>query len=223
MSIKLKALGLGLLAMMAMSAFAAMNAGATTSGHFITESNPTFVTGIHKQGTEHELHFISEAGDEIGCDHSTYSGKHEGTKTTTSLTITPNWTDCYTTPDGTKFDVDENGCDLEFTSRANPATNDATVKINCPSKRIEITHPNCNITVGTQEVGGAAGNGVTYTNKNDGKPWITMNVDVTFAVEYHGGICIFLGTNHHARMEGDVTVTGYSNSAHTVRTGVEAT
>lgn len=227
MSIKLKALGLGLLAMMAMSAFAAMNAGAKTDGHFVFGSNPTYVTGIHGSGTEHNLHFVAEDGSKIGCDHSTYSGKHEdATQTTTSLTITPNWTSCYTTPDGTKFDVHENECDLEFTSRA--GENDATVNIKCPTnKKIVITHPNCAISVGPQEVGGQAGNGVTYTNKDvevEGKKdWVTMHVKVSFATQYHSGICVFLGTNHTAQMEGSVTVTGFADPSHTVRTNITAT
>lgn len=225
MSIKLKVLGLGLFAMMATSAFAVVNAGATTSGHFTTASSPTFVTGFHQdEPAAHELHFVSENGERIACEKRTYFGKHEGTKTTESLTITPSWDQCYTTPKTDRWPVHENGCDLEFTSRAEPEKNDATVYIKCPTgKAIEITHPNCNITVATQEIGGEPGNGVTYTNENDGNAWITMNVDVTFAVQYHGGICIFLGTNHHARMVGDVTVTGYSNSTHTTRTGISAT
>lgn len=221
MGIKLKALGLGLIAMMAMCAFAAMNAGATVSGHFEFGSEHTFITG-----EEEELHFVSEGGSKIGCLKSEYKGTHKSTsKTTTELTITPAWDECYTTPDGTKFGVHENGCDLVFFSRALPEANDATVTVTCPTaKKIVITHPNCDIEVGTQTVGGAAGNGVTYTTKTvENTHVITMDVKVKVAATYHNGICIFLGTNHTATMEGSVWVTGFSNAAHTIRTPITAT
>jgi len=228
MSMKLKVLGLGLLAMMATGAFAVMNAGATNSGHFVTGSEHTFITGI--QGAagskEHELHFISESGaTKIGCDNSLYTGTHKGTKTTTELTITPSWSNCYTTGSNeAKWDVHENGCTLVFTSRATPASNDATVDVKCPpSKAIEITHPNCLITVDPQTVGGAKENGVTYTNQGvSPEKWITMDIKVSLATTYHGGVCVFLGTPHTSTMEGSVTVTGFSNSLHTVRTDIGA-
>ena len=180
--------------MVAMSAFA-VNAGANTSGSFDFGSEHTFVTGI-LGGPPHELHFVN-GESKIGCNHSTYSGTHKGTKTTTELTIVPNWTECYTTPDGTKFDVHENGCHLQFTSRSLP--DDATVHVVCPpTKAIVITHPNCEITVTPQTLGGQPGNGVTYTNQDVGvagkTDWVTMHVKVSMETQYHGGICVFLGT-----------------------------
>jgi hypothetical protein len=235
MSIKLKALGLGLLAMLAVSAFAAVNAGANITGHFITGSEHTYVTGIQDPGTTDTVHFIADTGGKkIGCDKAIYTGTHKTEplappNTTTELTITPEWDQCYTTPNEgesaeAKWNVDENGCDLIFRSVKEPETNDATVYVKCPENAaIVITHPNCTITVDTQTVGGAIGNGVTYTNKNDGNPWITMDVKVKLNTTYHGGICIFLGTPHTATMEGAVTVTGFSNPQHTIRTGVSAT
>jgi len=226
MSIKLKALGLGLLAMMAVGAFAAMNAGATTNGEFLFGSNPTFVTGIQDKGTTDTVHFRSDlGGNTIGCDVAQYTGKHEGTLSTQSLTITPAWSQCYTTTTAeAKWDVHENGCTLIFTSRKEPEKNDATVDVECPTgKAIVITHPDCEITIAKQTVGGAAGNGVTYTNKTEPAPaWITMNVKVTLTTSYHKGLCTIFGTHHTDTMEGAVTVTGYSNAAHTTRTAISA-
>lgn len=222
MSIKLKALGLGLIAMMAMGAFAVTNAGATISGHFEFGSEHTFITG-----EEEGLHFVSEDNKRIGCDKAEYKGTHKGTKTTTDLTITPNWDLCYTTPEPGQsmeptWGVHENGCHLVF--RSAKTGDDATVYVNCPTKAIEITHPNCNITVPTQTVGGKAGDGVTYTTTTtEGAHTITMDVKVKVTVEYHEKLCVFLGTHHFATMEGAVNVTGFSNAAHTVRTGITAT
>jgi len=224
MSMKLKALGLGILAMMAVGAFAVTNAGATVSGHFEFGSEHTFITG-----EEEGLDFVADDGSKIGCDEAKYTGTHKGTKTTTELTITPSWNKCYTTPtsgamEEPTWDVDENGCHLVFTSRALPAENDATVHVICPSATpITITHPNCNITVDPQTIGGEVGNGVTYTGQNDGTPWVTLDVKVKVAATYHTGLCIFLGTNHTATMVGSVKVKGYSNAAHTVRTAISAT
>lgn len=225
MSIKLKALSLGLLAVVATSAFAVMNAGATVSGHFVTGSEHTFITGIEKE--THKVHFVSEPGaKQLGCDVAQYTGTHKGTKTTTELTITPKWEKCQTTG-GTeaKFDVHENGCYFVFTSRA--GENDATVHVKCPpGNKIVITHPNCDIGIPEQTVGGVVGNGVTYTNQGiSPEQWVTMDIKVSGIVAtYENKICLFLGTNHNtAIMEGSVTVTGFSNAAHTVRTNITAT
>lgn len=231
MSMKLKTLGLAALATMAIGAFAAMNAGATVSGHFTTVAEHTFVTGFHAKNSEHELHFVSESGaSKIGCDVATYSGTNQNSvKTATELTITPGWDKCYTTPKPGEsaeapWPVHENGCTLVFKSRQAPEANDATVTVACPAgNAIKITHPSCEITVHPQTVGGSPGNGVTYTNKNDGNAWITMDVKVSLASTYHNGICVFLGTNHTSIMEGSVTILGYSNSTHTTRSGISAT
>lgn len=229
MSIKIKALSLGLFAMLAMGAFAAVNVGAKVDGHFVFGSEHAFVTGSVQKGTAHNLHFIAEDGSLMGCDVQQYIGTHKSiVKTTTEITVTPNWDQCYTTPEGTKFPVDENGCDLRFTARALPESNDATAHVACPlGKTIVFTHPNCETTVDPQTVGGAAGNGFTYTNKDVGvagvSDWITMDVKVKVLTAYHGGICVFLGTNHTGTLEGSVTVTGFSNAAHTIRTNITAT
>ena len=221
MSIKLKALGLGLLAMVAMSAFAVMNAAAKTDGHFTFGSHNTVITG--EEG-DHELHFRPEGGtdnERIGCDIAHYHGEHKTPvgqdTTTTELTITPTWSQCYTTGSpNTKFEVHENNCDLLFTSRKEPEKNDATVHVKCPtSPGIVITHPNCSIRVPAQTVGGAAGNGVTYTTQTEtnGIHWITLDVKVPgITTHYEGGICIFLGTTHTSTMEGSVTVKGFDKA-----------
>lgn len=230
MSMKLKALGLGLLAMVATSAFAAMNASATTDGHFVVGSHSAFITGEHAKNTSHELHFRSEEGAErLGCDVAQYTGTHTNDSktptTTTSLTITPKWEQCYTTNSSTKFDIHENGCDFLFTARA--AGSDATVHVKCPNKqKITITHPSCDISIPEQTVGGVAGNGVTYTNIQEPTyDYVTMHVKVSkITAEYHNGICVFLGTHHEkAIMEGSVTVTGFSNADHSIRTNITAT
>lgn len=210
MSMKFKILGLGLLAILATSAFAVVNAGATTGGHFIFSHHHVNIIG--EEGPEHHVHFLAEGGAEgerIGCEVVKYHGTHKNDAatptTTTSVTVTPTWENCYTTgTPNTKFDVHENGCHLSFTVRPLPETNHNTVHFICPvGKAVVITHPNCEITVGAQTPTG----GVLYkTMTINGVHAITLVSTATIATQYHGGICVFLGTNHTATMNGSATV-----------------
>jgi len=206
MSIKLKALGLGLLATMAMSAFAVMNASASSTGHFVSHAKEhhLIVTGTDAFGTAHQLVFKEGTGTGISCTHSTYHGTLEGlaATTTTALRVRPSYSKCAT-ESGTWGEVTVHvptACGtnvFEFTSGGT-----GTVHLNCT---ITITHPNCEITVPNQTL-----SGVTYKNVTEGgTAGVTLNVNVgNINGQFHGGICIFLGTNHTFTMTGSATVTG---------------
>ena len=219
MSMKLKILGLGLLAVMATSAFAVMNAGATTGGHFVSSVSHTIikgtetpVIGVHVQEFAEEGSTSAEAG--IYCTESSYEGTANAA-TVTELTITPNWDKCHTTTKTENFTVTENGCDFNFTVRPEGHTKHNTVHLLCPvGKAIEIHHPNCTITVPAQTV-----EGVVYTRQPaSGNPdWITLDSTVKgIESQYHGGICIFLGTSHKSVMVGSVTVEGFNTAGEKV-------
>jgi hypothetical protein len=217
MNRKLKILGMGLLAMMATSAFAVMNAGATEPGHFTSSTAHTTITGI--ESGEHRLHLTGDFGDgEVGCDKVTATGT-TAAETVTSLTITPTYEECYTTPDpsnpNTKhfFPVTTDGCTYTFTITKGATFNE--VHLVCPpGGAITIHHPNCTITVPPQSVP----NAVDYTTVtedvnpdpeiHDTKHAITLDVDAEFNSQYHGGICIFLGTSHKGNLDGSITVKG---------------
>lgn len=203
MSLKLKILGLGLLAVMATSAFAVMNAGAVTGGHFTHDapgSNATIV-GTETPGTQHVLHLVAEDGSQIGCDEEKYHGVMTG-NTTQSIKITPEWSKCYTTPEGADIPIHENGCYFEFTS-GKTGQSHHTAHFICPTKPLEITHPNCTITVPTQTTQGVTYDTITLNQRHA----ITLNVTTSgVQTQFHGGICIFLGTSHTAQMVGGVTV-----------------
>lgn len=213
MSIKLKALGLGLLAAMAMSAVAVMNAGASTGGHFVSTEAHTNIEGF--EGAEpnpHVLHFNKEGGapgERIGCDVDKYTGTiSSAAKTATEITITPSWEQCYTTGSpNTKFEIHENKCDFLFTISKTPlAHNTAHVKCQSAGEAFVITHPNCTITVPPQTV-----TGVTYTNITESRHEVTLTSTVKgITAHYHAGICIFLGTTHKSEMTGSVTVKGFN-------------
>ena len=219
MSLKLKALGLGLLAVLATSAFA-MNASATGGGHFVSESAHTNIVGT-ESGATHRLH-LTAVGSEglIGCSTATYSGTAT-TATVSQLDITPSYAGCTTTGTATAVTVTPNGCIYRFTTEVG-GTN-GTAHLICPAgKSLEIHHPNCTITVP-----GAPLNqnipGVHYTRVTEnGKHAITLDVNVSFTTEYHGGICIFLGTHHEGKLNGSVTVIGKDKTTGNP-TGITAT
>lgn len=203
MSMKLKALGLGLLAAMAMSAIAVVNASATASGHFGSAEAHTQIVGT--ENATHKVRLSIDGGETIECDNASYSGTI-ATKTATQITITPTYHECHTTSE--KYaehpvNVTLNGCDYTFFSQGTRKHGTATVT--CPTgKAIEIHHENCTVTVGTQH---ALTEGLSYKNENG-----TLTADVTvggIAAEYHGGICIFLGTGGHVgTMKGSATIAG---------------
>lgn len=212
MSIKLKALGLGLLAAMALSAVAVVNASATAGGHFISSNAHTIIKGFENYTTlPHLLEFESHGlSGKIFCTNSSYEGTTDET-TETEITITPKWSNCHTTNSVNNFDVHENGCDFKFTVQAGDQTKvEHTVHVECPAgEAIEITHPNCNITVPPQTVA----NAVTFTPATEGaNHGITLDVSAEFDTEYHGGICIFTGTNHVGTLAGSATVKGFNTA-----------
>ena len=217
MSSKLKALGLGLLAIVAISAFGVVNAGANSDGDFDLGTGATTVKG-EESGT-HNLIFTPEGtGSAIDCKTATYSGGVSA-GTVGSITITPAWSNCSTAGSASEFGVDLNGCKLTFTVGQH-AEGDNTVSVCSSGGPIEITHPNCLITVEKQTVSGAAADPDT----REGAASITLTSTATVATKYHGGICVLLGTNHSAVMEGSATVWAEDengNAVDLVATGSE--
>lgn len=216
MNTKLKALGLGLLAVLAMSAFAVVNASATVSGHFVSDTTHTIVKGT-ESGT-HFLNFKGESGEPIGCTHASYEGTITG-ETVTTVTVSPVYKECST---GRKapheIAVTMNGCDYTFHSAG--TNKHGTVSVDCPvGKAIEIHHPNCTMTVPAQTpTATTLTGGATYTTTvEEGKHALTVDITVgNIEVQYHGGICIFTGTTHKFTMEGSVTVWGTDTAGNRV-------
>jgi hypothetical protein len=204
---KLRILSVGLLAALVACGFAVVNAGATTGGHFVSGASKTTIKGT--ENTTHRLEFKShglEGG--IVCDETSYTGSAGATET--EIPITPSWTKCHTTgEEPTTWEVHENGCGFTFkVAPGDPKSTEHTVDITCPAnKAIVITHPNCTITVPAQ----TSVSSVTYSPDNEGSvPAITLNSKTQFKTEYHGGICIFTGTNHVGTLEGSATVKGFA-------------
>jgi hypothetical protein len=213
MSLKLKVLGMGLLAMMATSAFAVMNASAVETGHFSSGTAHTIIKG-EESGATHRLHLTGSGLEgQIGCSTATYEGTANAA-VVKSIEVTPTYTGCSTTGTSTNLTVTHNGCKYRF-KVATGGTN-GTADLVCPAgKAIEIHHPNCTITV-TSVAANQTIPGIHYTTTTEGKHALTIDVNVSFADEYHGGICIFLGTNQTGFLKGSVTVKGFDTAGNQV-------
>lgn len=201
MTIKLKVLGVGFLATMALGILGAMGATADTGGHFVSSASHTEIKGI--ESGSHQIHFAKEGapeGQRSGCIFDSYVGTVSAA-TVTEINITPSWATCKTTGAENHFDVHENGCFLKYTI-GNFAHN--TAHLLCPAgAAIEVTHLNCTMTVPPQTV-----NGIVYAS--DGVGGITMQSTVKgIETQYHAGICVFLGTSHKSEMFGSVRVEGF--------------
>jgi len=214
MSRKLKTLGLGLLAVMATSAFVAMNSNATVGGHFTNDAvnGHTIVTGTVTTGSTHGLAFVKEGGNpdaESTCHLVIYTGTINAA-TVQSVTITPAWDNCTTGTFGSEisFGVHENGCTFTFTSGKTGETHH-TADVVCPAgKAIEITHPNCTIKIPPQSLGGGSKGGIVYTTTvENNKHGFTLDMTVKGVTShYEAGICVFLGTTQNSEVKGSVTV-----------------
>ena len=217
MSIKLKALGLSLLAAMAVSAVAVMNASANGSGHFETTKGAVIHGHVtHPTGGPHNLHLVNHGLEgEIGCDVQSYTATASAS-TITSITIRPKYETCYTTEadhadHSPNVPVHVNECDYTFTVAQGTTDNtEQTAHLVCPpGKKIEVTHPNCTVSVHPQTIN----TGLTYTTKGiSNSHEITMHVNIQFTTTRHG-LCQFIApTNGQGTLRGSATVTATVNN-----------
>ncbi|HYP56116.1 MAG TPA: hypothetical protein VEQ41_07440 [Solirubrobacterales bacterium] len=226
MSTKLKALGLGLAAMLTIGAFGVMNAGASPTdphrgGHFVSNapSGVTTIIGTESPTTpNHNLRFsVDGAANGIDCVTSNYHGTMTGA-TAEEITVTPNYQTCYTTdtPTNHNVTVDTNGCGFLFTVNTKPTETHNAVHIHGCTKGahnqlgIVITHPNCTIIIPQQTVTGVTYDNVRATPTSKHEVTLTSTVE-NITTHYAAGICVFLGTKHLAAMNGAVTVQGFDS------------
>lgn len=208
MSFKLRALGIGLLVSLAVGAVAVINAAATTGGHFVSDVEHTIIKGSSNATHFGVLSFHGSEG-ELVCDESS-SEATATSSTVTQLDGSPKLAKCHTKGSANAVTVDLNGCVERVTiAPGNPETTEqTTADYACPpGAAIVITHPNCTVTI-PQQTGVGSG---TYTRITDnGKYAITTQGSSEFTAEFHGGICIFLGTTHKGTSTGSAIVRGYN-------------
>jgi hypothetical protein len=216
MSPKLKALGLGLLAGMSVSAIAVINASANGEGHFVTTGN-THTHIIATEGTSHRSHFVSHGLEgELGCDESLITTTTTA-ETSADLSGTATYNKCYTTNGGTpgEVTVTTNGCTYTFTvAKGTTNSTEQTKHLICPAgKAIEVHHPNCTITIVPQTIN----TGITYTTVLENNIHaITAHLSIQIATQYQGGLCVFLGTTHTATFKGTLTVRAFNTAGNQV-------
>ena len=200
MSSKLKALGLGLLAALAVSATAGVNASAEVSGHFVVDG--THATVVASESGAHRIKFsASGLTGAVECLENSYSGVI-GSQTVAGFTITPTYKTCRTEGSAThNVTITTNGC--RYTFKATEKTH-ATFWFLCGDQFLEIHHPNCTIKI--PELTNLSG--VSYTTVvENGKHALTADFTVeNIPVQYEAGICTFLGTNQKGAMKGSLTL-----------------
>jgi hypothetical protein len=200
MTRKIKALGLGLVAMLA---FGAISASASAQDLLTVPNAPVTVTasgggpgnGIFKvtTGIEPEVH----------CEHNTFDGTVTG-PAVEEVTVSASYEGSEENPTGEPCDssigestVRMNGCDYVLTGEttgSDGGNTDATVSIVCPgSEQIEIETPGtCTIHIHAQT---STSGGVTYTNGtgSNGEPDVTVHATVTGITYSTTGPLCFIG------------------------------
>jgi hypothetical protein len=208
----LKALGLALVAVCAMSAFAA-SAAQATAGSFSWDSG---TTKLDANGVGEQI-FELTAGT-VKCNTVTGSTKVSGTgaESVTSETIT--YTDAGKEdkcrgPFGTEPKIEMNGCQYRFNagttvaSAPNGHTTGTVDIVNCTNvdKSITVNAPGCIVHI--QEQNGLGP--VTYkTAKNGSFEDVTVEAAVTNIKYTHTGFLCSNGSATNGKYTGNATITG---------------
>jgi hypothetical protein len=222
MSLKLKALGLALFAVLAVGAVSVMSATANPGekqGHFTSDAaGPwTHITGA-QEGTLHENVFLDHAlGDAVTCSTATFTAS-VGVATATEITVTPTYAGCKTTNEKREAHVDMNGCAYVLTIFEKPETRDQTTHLECPPGKevtLTITGPfgvKCTIHIPPQT---PTTGGVVYTTTTDANKKHTLTLDITaFGItnnrteEGFGGCLFNAGHGNNATLLGKVAAGG---------------
>jgi len=165
----LKALGLALVAVFALSALAASVSSADT---FTSATSTTILTGETDGASETIIKSQPEGGANLKCKHASYAGTQSGTAVT-SVRVHPKYSECEIEGIGAAT-FDTQGCDYLLTGTT--TNEDATTKIECTTgSEILMTSSLCVLHFGSQEPLG----GVHYTNLATSPTTVTVTTTVT--------------------------------------------
>jgi hypothetical protein len=224
----LKALGLALLAVCALSV-AASSASATVTDKFTCTKDGVNIANCDITGTGSNSTFGAKdtPGLTVTCSTETFTGTV--TNNSTEVTVAPHYTGC--TAFGGNAPIDTNSCHyvLKGTTTTHKKTDettnetDAGVTLSCPNPElgIVITGPGCTISVETTHTNPTTVvnhdlHGVIYDNEGSGNTddvKVTVTVD-TIKYTAHGFGCAVLGlatTETDGFLTGSVTVKGYGD------------
>lgn len=226
MSLKLKALGLALVAALAMSAIAVFSASAETGGHFTSEVEHTILEG---EDTGFGFAY-SDPAAAIGfnCEQLKFLGTMVDDTAVEAL-LAPTFVNCKSAK-AKSVKVNTNGCNFLLTIRkVEPDKKDNTVHLICPgASTLEVTlegeFGNCLITIKAQTPAG----GIAY--KTDGAAGVGHDLRMSTTLSgihavYHGGIAK-CGVQDHKTFEtaaiaAETTLRGYNTED--VLVGITAT
>jgi hypothetical protein len=177
MSIKFKALGLAVLAALAVGAVSVVSAGADSGGVIHSDVQWTHVVGAQEGPSEdNRLHDFT-VNDAVTCDSVTYTGSVGG-KTPTQLTVIPEYTECHTQK-GFPASIQMNGCGYTLTF-ADMFVEHHTAHLQCPTGKTVVATVNppivgeCHVHIPPQT---PTEGGVAYTTiVENGKHAQTLNV-----------------------------------------------
>lgn len=201
---RIKALGAGALAVMAVVAFSG-SATATGGGHFVSGVAHTQVELVSNK-TGHSFTWWNSNGT-VTCGKSVHTGTIP-TSTAESIVFNPGWEGCATA-DGIAMSFTTNGCTFRLKVAAGTtASTEQTMHLECPTgKVIEVHQSSCLVTMVPQAVEKAA----TYaTMETNGKHAVTVSLNATLETQFHGGICVFLGTKQSTTLTGSAVLSGFS-------------
>lgn len=201
-----RALGLALIAVFAMAAFAS-----SASAHYEITSNKaqTHLTGIQGEGAAN--HTFTTAGQTIQCTGATFTGTM-ASGAVSEVTVTPVYSGC-TYSSGTKVaHVTMNGCAYKLLGATTPDGKHGTVYVECPEGKVIEVHltnfnaaETCTLTIGTQ----TATEGYTATNSVTDPNHIDIHATARVVITPHGkGGCPLLVSGLY---KGTTTVEGYTD------------
>jgi hypothetical protein len=194
----LRALGLGLVAALSLSAVAA---SASSAAQLHSEAGHTILTGSQPM-----------APNELGLDVGVMKcgvAKFDGTiaaATTTTFSLTPTFGNCEI--GGVEVLFTHNECKFRFHIGPNEHPT-GTVDIVCPDQPIEIDGPACVVTIPPQ----AGLQGETFTNEGEGaerRVIVDLNLGGIHYVEHGMGCQNQTVTTNNGTYTGQITLTGES-------------
>jgi hypothetical protein len=215
MSLKLKVIGLGLLAAILVSGIAVVNASANGEGHLVSEVTHTEIKGFETE-THTGAMIIHGLAGEMVCDENSAVATIT-TETVVSVTGSATVSKCHTKGSATDIPVHINGCTGTGTiAKGTTENTEQTGHLVCPpGKAVVITHPNCTVTIHPQtNTTGATIKQIT--NPVTGKHEITGVSNVQFSVTRHG-LCQFVApTLGTGTAIGSATARGFDTEGNQV-------
>lgn len=208
MTRNLKAVGLAVIATLAMSAVVA---SAAQAANFTAAKYPVSIKGVQING----LHNFTAAGTGVSCEEAAFSSS--AAAATPDLTVSAEYNNCEDEIFGLNASVTMNGCNYTFTEPTTPVGGTSTGKVDlvCPvNKVVEVHASTCTFTVFPENNLGT----VTYHNEpND----VRISINVT-GIDYqvHRGFLCPISSTYSTKhgdgvYEGSATVTGTSGGVAT--------